>query len=894
MTQALTTNPFPLGTVVSDSGLRLADFRGSPWTESTKLIAVYRENYFAPQLNPGLVMGIRGRFGSGKTHLAFQLRDNFAQEPLVGHTVYAKIDHSSFLELYKSDFAPKIMEQINVVIAIHLAKLLRLRTRGAETTSSLPSIAQKAVDEAVASSPQRVLELVEQDLLPVGGLTHALDTDLEDTSSDLTRDFLSAYIKLREPAWSKVALRWFEGETLTPAEREDLGLHTSQIAQPDQARRAMRFLLEVHRKADVPVLLCIDEFERFVVRGSAEDQRAFPSFLKDLAEMFASTGNALLLCGAEDAWRQLPGDAFDRIRRERIIEVKLTENEAESLLSLYCENSGRKLRDVFDSGTTAFLIDVSERNARRMLNISYEAFALAQGGRKISRHDVREAAAKALADDQRYQSMDEAILRVARSQSLGVSKQLSVSGATLAYALDASSDRPIFLALMRSSFKTDEVTAGRTVAAAITEAKKGRPGARAAVIVLGYSTAEVREQLQQVFDAVLVYDEDRFADELADFLRTAPAQTTSAESKDAVYNQSLQRFAEIENKRNEEFNRLAKQLEAMEAALRSRSTQEQEERVTDKIAVSITELQGLLKQEQDHTEQALRYTPSDAALADRERIVRVLDGERALVRRLELLNDGLPEAGTFRAVLTRFMSDMDSWEQNLEKPLGDLTSVRAKYRRREEVLSELELRHMRRMRHQFRILGFRVSSRSMTLVLLSLAAVVIDLFLLISGGFANGKIVEAYYSSVLAARSALSQLYTAPSSKDLATQDLVKTRAELDSAFSVARASRLPISILSQPNSDLINAFDKLTRLPNLSAKLDTHPSRSESDYTKELDYIKDVAETGIRIADELLSLKPSVPEITLIMSWRWMAIAWLPALAVLIWSLQQLWFHNR
>jgi hypothetical protein len=879
-------NPFPRGTVVSESGAPLADFRGNSWMKGQQLIEVYRENYFASQPNPGLVMGVRGRFGSGKTHLTLQLKKDFGREPLVARTVYAKIDHPSFLDLYKSNFAPPIMEQINTVVAMHLAKLLRVKTSGTEQAMlSLSNIAQKAVDEALSSSPQRVLELVEQDLLPVGGLTHALDTDVELASSDLTRDFLRAYIKLREPAWSKTALRWFEGDALTPEERDDLGLHTAQISNAGQARQAMRFLLEVHRKAGVPLLLCIDEFERFAVRGSSDDQRASPSFLKDLAEMFEGTGNALLVCGAEDAWRQLPGDTFDRIRRERIVEVILTDEEAKDLLGLYCRVSGQKLGDVFDSGVLVFLTDLSERNARRMLNISFEAFVMTAGLRKISQQDVRQAATKALADDQRFQSMDEAIVRVARTERLGVTKQFSVENVTADYALAASADGPIFLLIMRSSYKTDEVSAGRSAARAVTELRRIRPGARTAVIVLGYSTAEVREQLQRVSDAVLVYDEDRFAMELTDFLRTAPMSQSSVESKDAVYNETLQRFADIENKRIEDFNRLAKQLEAMQEALHSRSKQEQEERVTDKIGSSIAELQGLLQQEQNLVEGALPYNLVGAPLTAKDGVLRILDSERALTRRLEVLNDGLPEAGALRGVLEMITWDTDRWEQSLDYPLGDLASVRSKYRERQKRVSELELRHIRRLRRQIRFFGWQLSLRSLATVLLVLTGIVFDISVFITESILNWRLVNSYYASVLDARSMLSQMHATPQAKDRLMDNLLKARGELDRSFLNAKAEGLPMAPLTNSNTNLIQNIDALSGLPTI--KDFTYPEDV-------LMYVRTHADDGVHAADELLADKPSVVHVTFGTTWPWMVIGLVPFFAAVIWWLGLFWYSRR
>ena len=657
-------NPFPAGTVVSETGVRLVDFHGDSWQQATRLIDIYRENYFASPPGPGLAMGIRGRFGSGKTHLAFQLQDRLVSAPLIARAVYAifKVDRPNFLELYKLHFAPKVIEQLTDVVARHLAKLLRLSTgSGLGDGASLPNIAQKAVDDALISNPERVLELVKQDLLPVTGLSQALDAELEGTASDLTGDFFRAYTRLREPTWSKVAIRWFEGDALTPQERDDLGLRTLQISQPDQARKAMRFMLEAHRKADVAVHLCLDEFERFAVRGSPEDLRAFPGFLKDLAEMFESTGNVFLLCGAESAWRQETGDTFDRILSDRIIEVKLTNSDAKGLQEVYCANSGRNLSTEFDPGAIPYLIELSESNARRMLNVSHGAFVITGGYRRISEQDVRKAASEALADDQRFQSMDENIQRIASAQGLAVTKPLPPSAATMVYELSSSPGQAYFLIVVRSSFKHDEVTAGRAAAATAEEFRRKQPASRTAMIVLGYSTEEVRHFLEQVSDAVLVYDEDRFPAELANFLRTSPAPPAVDETKSKAFDEAVLRLDDIDTKRTEDISRLTTQKQAMEAALRERAGQEREQRVTDKIAASIAELQELLKKEQTLAEDSLRNDPA----GDRDKIAWILDSERAIVHRLELLNDGFPEASTIRPILNRIMHEADDWESKL-------------------------------------------------------------------------------------------------------------------------------------------------------------------------------------------------------------------------------------
>lgn len=117
-------NPFPAGTVVSELIAPIANYFGHSYADAKSKVDLYKESFSEGKLQRS-TMGIRGPFGSGKTHLVFQLADYFSQSTS-SRTIYTKIDHVDFLDLYKNGFARKFDEDsLKFVVAMHIAKLLR-------------------------------------------------------------------------------------------------------------------------------------------------------------------------------------------------------------------------------------------------------------------------------------------------------------------------------------------------------------------------------------------------------------------------------------------------------------------------------------------------------------------------------------------------------------------------------------------------------------------------------------------------------------------------------------------------------------------------------------------------------------------------------------------------
>jgi len=451
-------NPFPAGTVVSDSIAPFANYFGHSFADGKARIDIFKESFSEGQPQRS-TMGIRGQFGSGKTHLAFQLADYFTHNTQ-SRMIYTKIDHVDFLDLYKNAFARKFDEEsLKSVVAMHIAKLLRQKSPASGVAEvrgmSLTDIAQKEVDNAVKTNPQYVLDLVTEDLLPVSGLGLELDYQIEDSPS-VARDFFKAYSRIKDSNLSKLGVRWIRGEQLTNSEREDLGLDLAAINQPSHAKEAMRFLLEAHRKANIEVLFCVDEFERIAVRGTPQDRAATPGLIKDLAEMFSKTGHIFLLSGIDDAWSAMPADVFDRINRQDIIEMRLTNEECEGLIDQYCTNEKFAVSELFERDSTAFLFEVGGRNPRQVLHIAHHAFQSTGGKRRIGRADIVEGANKALSDPNRIKSVQENVERVAQNLGLGVQKDRQVGDARYSYVLGPANKPSILVNIMQSIFKEDE------------------------------------------------------------------------------------------------------------------------------------------------------------------------------------------------------------------------------------------------------------------------------------------------------------------------------------------------------------------------------------------------------------------------------------------------------
>jgi hypothetical protein len=775
MNASTPSNPFPSDAVVKNSIEQLPDFRETnSYHRAVVLVENFREN-FSLATSGGMAMGIRGRFGSGKTHLIFQLiKELRASTALQSMPMYAKADKADFLDFYVNHFAGKIdLGVLRKAVSLHLAKLHRVNSAapGEETTGggaitigeamartsgekSLVEIAQEEVDRRIATDPVSILDLVQQDLLPVSGLNQKLDEEIEKTArsesqdgqnatdavADVSRDFFRAYSKVTDRDLGSIAARWIQGGQLSNAEQLDLGLLSAAINQAASAKQAMRFLLAAFKKADFAVMFCVDEFERFSSRGTADDLNASAGLLKDLAETFQETGHLLVVSGENGAWNAMKRDVFARIVTPNIIEMSLSQDEARGLLDAYCRSSKTSLESVFEAKTFQLLYEASNYNTRRLLELAHESYELATKSTEhqlsaepalpVKDQHVKQAADNLLSDSKRRETVEQAIQSVALDMNLPFRRQVEIDGTMCDYVLGDERSLQVAIEITQSIFKLSELSSAREIATASQAVHRNNPQLRFCVVIVGYSTRQVRDELARVVDRVFAFDEESFTAEFRGFLQGVASQPREMEqrlaSQAAAYEGLVIKFDQLERARRDEISELKEALERLETESRRERETEREKRVTDKMGDTLNALSDLLEREERYALRNLSregkdepFIPTDAK---QDLVFRLIDEQIAYVRRAEILNERLPQAVEFSMRLMHLMDLLretgslwrrahNSYGYRDKFFLSDINpdeggqDARELYRDRKRLISELEGLHYRRASFEGGVFG---------------------------------------------------------------------------------------------------------------------------------------------------------------------------------------------
>ncbi len=710
------SNPFPQDPVAADSVERLADFRDTQcYHDAQQKLEIYREGFFRPL--PGMAMGIRGEYGSGKTHLVLQLIEHFneANSPQF-KTIYSKAEFTDVRDFYIKQFARKIeYDDLRDVFAMHVAKRMRMKG-SAESSTGPKTLTQIAIDEVrtlLLDNPQGVLNLLEEDLLPGGNLSDEVNAEVKGSAKGVATDFFRAYAKLIDPILARIALRWIQGEVLTIGEMKDIGLQTNSISSPDDAREALRFLLAAFKRADYGIMFCLEEFERPVLRGTVVEKQASFGLLKDLAEIFKGTGHALIVSGVSEAWDNLPSDVLDRIKRTDTIQVSFTEPEARGVLNAYALTVNQSVDEMFGPEALSLLFDVSKLNARRLLSLSHHAYEAADG--KIAKEHVEKATNRVLSDPTRLDNLEKKIESIAISQGLTVGRRGELDGSLYDFLLGDLEDPFMVIEIKKSIFKLGEIEAARTIAASSEVLKRNHPRTRLCVVVVGYSTIEVREHLSKVVDRVFYYDEEKFQTEFEGFLKSVAESTVQVKERDVQekdYRILDQRLDELQKNRQAELEQIKAALEALQKETSRKYEETSEKRRTDKLVEALSDFQSLLRKEEE-LGVSLMGRGSQNAQQKFELALRLLDDQRAELATIAILNEKLPEANKFAEQLytlrhfTRMAEGL--WSRADERRKEDETSdffldnyfepsgVRQFYRERKDTLNVLEAMHDSRM-----------------------------------------------------------------------------------------------------------------------------------------------------------------------------------------------------
>src|SRR5207253_2514422 len=181
----------------------------SYFEDAEKKVADFVVGFGSSEKPSYLVLGIRGKYGSGKTHLALQVMDAVSLEyrSKAGASVllYAKADKPDLLSVYTEQIAGKLREiDLKTLAAGYYRKVLkqksdaarrrRAEAAGAELATdsskqSLPEMAAEAEQKFGTDNPDYILNLARQNLLPADDFLARASKDLSDTDPALREDF---------------------------------------------------------------------------------------------------------------------------------------------------------------------------------------------------------------------------------------------------------------------------------------------------------------------------------------------------------------------------------------------------------------------------------------------------------------------------------------------------------------------------------------------------------------------------------------------------------------------------------------------------------------------------------------------------------------------------------
>jgi len=306
----------------------------------------------------------------------------------------------------------------------------------------------------------------------------------------------------------------------------------------------------------------------------------------------------------------------------------------------------------------------------------------------------------------------------------------------------------------------DEVRQSRTIAQAVQSARQQIPGVRTSTIIVGYSSGEVREELGKVVDCVLVFDEDRFLREFEGFVRANQSAVVeqTVRSQEAVYQQLQARFDEIEQRRQAEGERLSKLIETMQSRASRQYDSERERRVTDKVSAILDNLSDLLRREEGMASRGLSESNASGHTSF-QMVLRILDEQREQLRKAEFLSRNLSPGGAFEYVASQYSKILDDAEQlwvqaNDPKLPGlfldsimPLPDVRSFFRRRRDILNELQVHYENRSRWATKVFGpFTVKAVVVTFFIL--LGFSIDTILLTLTWQRQSRLLDGYRSTI--------------------------------------------------------------------------------------------------------------------------------------------------
>jgi hypothetical protein len=313
------------------------------------------------------VVGVKGDYGSGKTHL---LRDALAQlkaepgEPAFDATLVAACREVDIATWYQQVIGPALgIDRVTELIVRLLALAGGEVAGGAALTNSAVAKLQE--------DPTSIRRLVRDDLLNTTAVRVKFNEMMVPIAGANVRSALGGLV------WgetAQIAGRWLIGQALSPAEAKQLGLTKNQ-ADEDDAAAIISAVAALNRSLRQPFALFFDELEHLVRHDKFQNTTRNVTWLKRLLEGLADYKVLVFLAGHWTAWEGRT-DFLDRLSFFRPIQV--VRLEAKDISSLVLEVA-QVQPAVFDRAAATQVAEITQGNIRRILSLCYVLFRESDG-----------------------------------------------------------------------------------------------------------------------------------------------------------------------------------------------------------------------------------------------------------------------------------------------------------------------------------------------------------------------------------------------------------------------------------------------------------------------------------------------------------------------------------
>jgi hypothetical protein len=566
-------NPFPSqGTRISDGADVDTDeaARQSPTFETApiKKAAEFASNYLEFQSTRGLPLAFVGPNGSGKTHAALYFQGTTERlaaksasrdrQPLQVYARYVRAESADFLSLYREIMKPLTLEVLRDLTERFLASLA-----GKQANKDFQDRdAAALIKEKLRRDPTFVSQLFGNYVVEQGAVESTARAFAQDSGGHA--DFKNALSFLLTPQLGGVAQQWLSGRTLSDDEYRKLGITSGPIKSLVMVKGALQLIASVFRCAEQPFMLCIDQFEKFVIEnGSIRVENT--GLIQFLVEIVPKQHGVFLLSGTDAAWSMLPLDLPQRFSDNVVKFSVLTLEEARQIIGVYLRSVNQETNSElvqtavksldlwpFNDDAVREILRFGGGNIRRLVQNCFSLFDEAFPERLLIDGPFTVKVLKR----RTQMGFEESAVSLEVERALTVrgvlfARDFRVNAARIDFAaLYADGTPRFFVQINRAIFHNDEARQAQESLELALRIHGSATPTPLVLVIAGYVSPEILATVQNITPNVVVYRPDTFLEVFGKVIermnKVAPTRSIDPKERERLDQQFAALKAELE------------------------------------------------------------------------------------------------------------------------------------------------------------------------------------------------------------------------------------------------------------------------------------------------------------------------------------------------------------